>query len=189
MSIIKNLLGSLLQGVNVPGGNPLTQITEKLKAAATQSVGKEVKTFTFNSLPKNLQELKALPEATLQDPFATAALSLLALTAFESDRESSVAMLNFLMGPEPLNPSSLQQISDRFMDGKSYKVNSFFAGATPQNNYTPSIPYKIEVSSNPYSFENDGWATLWLTSGGADSPRPVKLRQKKSTAQWFLNEI
>ena len=189
MSIIKNLLGSLLQGVNVPGGNPLTQITEKLKAAATQSVGKEVKTFTFNSLPKNLQELKALPEATLQDPFATAALSLLALTAFESDRESSVEMLNFLMGPEPLNPSSLQQISDRFMDGKFYKVNSFFAGATPQNNYTPSIPYKIEVSSNPYSFENDGWATLWLTSGGADSPRPVKLRQKKSTAQWFLNEI
>ena len=98
-------------------------------------------------------------------------------------------MLNFLQGPEPLNPRSLQQISDRFMDGKFYKVNSFFSGATPQNNYTPSKPYTIVVSSNPYSFENEGWATLYLTSGGSDNPRPVKLRLKPSTSQWFLSEI
>jgi len=30
---------------------------------------------------------------------------------------------------------------------------------------------------------------MYVTSGGADSPRPIKLRKKPSTGQWFLNEI
>ena len=187
--MFKELLSQVLRNVGLGGNTSLSQIAEKLSSAAKQSAGKQERSFTFNSLPKNLQEMKALPEASLQDPYATAAMSLLALTSFESDRESSIEMLNFLQGPEPLNPRSLQQISDRFMDGKFYKVNSFFSGATPQNNYTPSKPYTIVVSSNPYSFENEGWATLYLTSGGSDNPRPVKLRLKPSTSQWFLSEI
>ena len=28
-----------------------------------------------------------------------------------------------------------------------------------------------------------------MTSGGADAPRPIKLRRKPSTNQWFVNEI
>ena len=32
------------------------------------------------------------------------------------------------------------QISDRFMDGKFYKVNALFEGAKPENNYTPEEP-------------------------------------------------
>lgn len=187
--MLKDLIGQVLRSVGISGENPLSQVTEKLKTAVKQGAGNQKKSFTFNHLPHSLEELKALPEATLQDPYATAALSVLALTSFESDREQSIAMLNFLLGPEPLNPHSLQQISDRFMDGKFYKVNSFFNGATPENNYTPSLPYTIEVSSNPYSFENDNWATMWMTSGGSDSPRPVKLRKKPSTGQWFLSEI
>ena len=30
---------------------------------------------------------------------------------------------------------------------------------------------------------------MWVKSGGADSPRQIKLRQKPSTGQWFLNDI
>ena len=154
----------------------------------TKALTNKTKTYTFTSLPQNLAELKALPEAALTDEYAVAALSLLALTRFEDNREESIAMLNFLKGPEPLTPMGIQQISDRFMDGKFYKVWSFFEGATPDNQYTPSRPYQIKVISNPYSF-SETWATLYLTSGGADSPRPVKLRKKPSTGQWFLSEI
>ncbi len=154
----------------------------------TKAVTNKTKTFTFTSLPQNLAELKALPEAALTDEYAVAALSLLALTRFEDDREESIAMLNFLKGPEPYTPMGIQQISDRFMDGKFYKVNSFFEGATPSNQYTPTRPYRIKVTSNPYSY-SDNWATLFLSSGGADSLRPVKLRKKPSTGQWFLVDI
>ena len=161
------------------------KIGEKVIKAVT---GKS-KTFTFETLPQTADELAGLPEAALTDVYAVAALSLLALTRFEANREESIAMLNFLKGPDPLTPMAIQQISDRFMDGKFYVVNSYFEGATPANNYTPSKPYKVKVSSTPYSFENENWATLYLHSGGADSPRPVKLRKKPSTGQWFIVEI
>lgn len=161
----------------------------KVSQTVSKAVSSKSKTYSFEALPQTVDELKALPEAALTDVYAVAALSLLALTKFEADRDASIAMLNFLKGPDPMTPMAIQQISDRFMDGKFYKVNSFFEGATPANNYTPSQPYKVKVSSTPYSFETENWAVLYLHSGGSDSPRPVKLRKKPSTGQWFLVEI
>ena len=46
----------------------------------------------------------------------------------------------------------------------------------------------MTVFSNPYSFQNEGWATLHLNSGGADSPRQIKLRLKPSESKWYLSE-
>ncbi|MBP5617913.1 MAG: hypothetical protein J6X61_02020, partial [Clostridia bacterium] len=42
---------------------------------------------------------------------------------------------------------------------------------------------------NPYSYPDANWATLQLRSAGADSQRPLKLRKKPSTGEWFLNEV
>ena len=153
-------------------------------------VSKEYKTFTFSALPANVEELKVLPESSLKDPFAVAALGVLALMPWEKDRETSLAMLEFLRGPGgPLSPMERQNIADRFMDGKFYKVRSFFDGATPENDYTPGIPYSVKVFSNKYSYPAEDRATLYLTSGGADSPRPVSLRKKPSTGQWFITQL
>jgi hypothetical protein len=150
------------------------------------------RTFTFNSLPQNLQELQALPEASLTDPYATAALTLAALTRYGTSTSDCIQMLNFLKGPEPLTGYQAQFIRER-LQGKTYKPYSFFHGATPQNNYTPSRPYKVTVKTNQYSFQTDGegheWCTVWVTSGGADNPREISLRKKGSTGQWFLNDI
>ena len=167
----------------------ISKVTQLVTGKITRAVTNKTKTYTFQTLPQTLEQFKALPEAALTDAYAVAALSVVALTRFEEDRDTSIAMLNFLKGPDPLNPMGIQQISDRFMDGKFYKVNSLFEGAVPGNNYTPSQPYQIKVTSNPYSFGSENRATLWLQSGGADSPRPVHLRMKPSTGQWFLVEI
>ncbi len=86
-------------------------------------------TYTFAKLPANLAELKELPEASLDSPFKTAALTVAALCSFEQNETA------------------------------------------------------------PYSFGTDNWATMYVMSGGADSPRTIKLRQKPSTGEWFLNEI
>ncbi|MBR3075401.1 MAG: hypothetical protein IKH11_06570 [Bacteroidales bacterium] len=161
---------------------------DKIKAAVP-GAGNKTKSFTFQAVPRSLAELQALPEAALTDVYATAALTVLALAGYEQDREASLAMLDWLKGPDSLSVAERQHIADRFMDGKYYKVRSFFDGATPANNYTPSTPLRIQVSSNPYSFDNENWATLYLSSGGADNPRPVRLRKKPSTGQWFLVEI
>lgn len=145
-------------------------------------------TFTFSKLPVNTEELKALPEASLDSPYKTAALSILALTIYEQDKDAAIEMLNFLKGPESVSEYEKQFIRDR-LRGKQYKVMSFFRGAVPENNYTPDTPYVISVSDNPNSFAEENWATLYVKSGGADSPRPIKLRKKPSTGQWFLNAI
>ena len=77
-------------------------------------------------------------------------------------------------------------IKDRFMDGKDYVPRSYFFGATPQNDYTPES-YRITVSENPYSYTNEGYAKLFIRSGGADSPREVLLRKAKD-GKWYLWE-
>ena len=180
----KNIFSSITRNL---GGGKLN--IGSLVNKAESKLQSKTHTFTFQALPTNLAGLQALPEASLTDPFATAALSLLALVPFQDNRAASIEMLNFLKGPDNCSPAELQQISDRFMDGKFYKVRSFFEGATPANGYTPSQPYRVKVSSTPYSFDNENWATLYLHSGGSDSPRPVKLRKKPSTGQWFVVEI
>ena len=144
--------------------------------------------FSFNEVPKSVAELKGLPEASLDSPFKTTALVMIALCNFEKDENATFEMLDFLKGPDSVSPFEKQFITER-LKGKYYKTFSFFNGATPDNGYTPVTPYTITVSENPYSFDEENWATLYVTSGGADAPRPIKLRRKPSTNQWFINDI
>ena len=154
----------------------------------TNPGGNRTEEFTFAALPTNLAELQALPEAALTSPFATAALSLAALACWGRSPDAAYEMLDFLKGPESLSPFEKQFIRDRLKD-KEYKVLSYFVGATPANGYTPAAPYRIRVSENPYSYPEENWATMFVTSGGADSPRQIRLRRKPSTGQWFLVEL
>jgi len=150
--------------------------------------GNQGKTITIQKLPTSVEELQALPEASLQDCYGTVALAIAVLCNYEADPAGTIAMLDVLRGPDPMSAYGKQFLRDR-LRGKAYKPRSFFKGATPENGYTPSQPYTITVTSNRYSFDEENWATLYVKSGGADSPRPVKLRKKPSTGQWFINDI
>ncbi len=184
---MKRILIILSAALLVAGCGLLGNLSSSGAGRALQSIA-GTKTFTFSSLPKNVEELQRLPEAKLKTPYETAALTVLALTRYEESPEDCIEMLNFLKGPEDVSTYEKQFIRERIKD-KGYKVMSFFKGTRPDNNYTPSKPYTVTISSNPYSFDNANWATLYLTSSGADNPRPVKLREKPSTGEWFLNEI
>lgn len=96
-------------------------------------------------------------------------------------------MVNFLRGPASLSPYEVQFISDR-LGGNEYIPFSYFEGTSPANGYQPNPPYNLTISSVPNSFDEENYATLYLQSSGADSPRPVKLRKKPSTGQWFLTD-
>lgn len=144
-------------------------------------------TFVFDRLPESADEMKSLPEASLDTPYKTAALTLCALCAYAAAPDIGRDMLNFLKGPQPLSPYEISFLNDRFRDGKHIPF-SYFEGAVPENNYTPDKPFTVKIFSNPYSFQNEGWATLHLKSGGADSPRQIKLRLKPSEGKWYLSE-
>jgi len=141
----------------------------------------------FPSLPISLSMLQALPEASLKEPYYAAALVIPALCLWPTNREEAIQMINFLKGPQPLSKFDLQFIADR-LRGNEYVPLSYFEGAKPENGYQPQSPHTVAVSTVPTSFATEGHAQLYLRSGGADSPRPVKLRRKPSTGQWFLTE-
>lgn len=155
--------------------------------SAENSVGSKKETFSFDALPESLSELQVLPEAALDSPFKTAALTVCALCAYSADKQIGIEMLNFLKGPRPLSNMEISFLDERFRDNKHYVPFSYFKGATPENDYTPSAPFTVEVESNPHSSANEGYMTLWLKSGGADGPRQITLRMK-GDGRWFLWE-
>lgn len=142
--------------------------------SAMQNLGNQKETFTFAALPESVDQMRALPEAAMDTPFKTAALTVCALCAFAADQAVGTELLNFLRGPRPLNGQDISFIKDRFRGGaRSYIIFSYFAGATPENNYTPTQPYTVTISSDPHSYDEENYARLYVACGGADSPRPV----------------
>ena len=146
--------------------------------------------ITLNSLPKTLDELKAMPQAALTVPEEVAALTVAALALYPENPAEAEKILDFLRGPRPLNGIDKQFIRDRFR-GKEYLMRSYLVGSTPENNYTPVQPYRVTVSENTYSRTQfvDGYLTLYVACSGAVSPRPLKLRNKPSTGQWFRHML
>ena len=169
-------------------------IFDKLKStaastvrSAVQSIGNKRESFTFSALPESLAQMQALPEAALDTPFKTAALTVCALCAYAADKQIGTEMLNWLRGPRPLNGQEISFLNDRFRGGRTYIPFSYFAGATPDNDYTPTRPYTITIESNHVSDAEAGYMKLFIPCGGADSPRPVKLRMR-GDGKWFLWE-
>lgn len=168
--------------------NKAQQQVQTAARSAAQNLASQKETFTFAALPESLDELRALPEAAMDTPFKTAALTVCALCAYAAAPEIGTEMLNFLRGPRPLNGQDISFLNDRFRRGaRSYIIFSYFAGATPDNNYTPTEPYTVTITSGPHAYDEPNYARLHIASGGADSPRIVKLR-KKADGQWCLWE-
>ncbi len=142
------------------------------------------KTFTFARLPESLAEMQSLPEAVLNDPFQTAALTVCALCVYAADKNIGAEMLNWLRGPRPLGNHDISFLNDRFRDGH-HVIFSYFEGAVPENDYTPAQPFKLTIEADPYADANDGYKKLHIRSGGADSAREIVLR-KKADGQWLL---
>lgn len=141
--------------------------------------------ITLQTLPAALAELEALPRTT---PEEVCAGFLCALKLFQTDRDAGVAAMDLLRGPRPMTPYDIQFLRDR-LRGKEYLPLAYFKGAAPENGYTPAKPYTLNVLPDPRPQDVEpGYLRVYLKTAGADSPRPMKLRQKGSTGEWFLWE-
>jgi len=169
-------------------GDAKTEVKKTAQAAGAAAAAK-TETVSAPSLPKNVAEMTAMSEFDRKDPYKVAFFTIAALCRFPESRDDCYAMINDLKGPEPITVRDKDFIRDRFMDGKDYVPRSYFVGATPANDYTPSTPYKVVIKEQSNSRENEGYIRLFAVSGGADSPRQITLRQKKSTGEWFLNQF
>lgn len=165
----------------------MRQVAGEMMEGADISLGNKQEIFTFSALPENLSQMQALPEARLETPFQTAALTVCALCVYAVEKQAGLEMLNWLRGPRPLNGQEISFLNDRFRGEKTYLPFSYFVGAVADNNYTPNQPFQIVIESNHTSDAEEGYKKLFIPCGGADSPRPIKLR-RKGDGRWFLWE-
>ena len=143
--------------------------------------------ITIQAIPSDLREFEALA-AEGRRPEELCALLLCALALFDRDKAAGTAALDRLRGPWPMTPYDTQFLRDR-LRGKPYLPLAYFEGAAPENGYRPPAPYVLTVLKGPRPQDMEpGYLRVYLHTAGADSPRPIKLRQKASTGQWFLWE-
>lgn len=144
--------------------------------------------ITIEHIPTNFEEFTALASSLRRTPQGICALLLCAVNLFDKDRDGGVQAMNLIRGVRPMTPYDIQFLRDR-LRGKRYLPLAYLTGATPQNGYTPSVPCVLEVLDDPRPQDvESGYLRFFLKTTGADAPRPVKLRQKASTGEWFLWE-
>lgn len=143
--------------------------------------------ISFEKIPLTLDELKAMPEASLKEPEFGAALFVAAMMNYKDNPDTAISMLEYLKGPAGVSVYEKQFIRDRLSDGKEYVVRSYFAGTSPENDYTPSVPYTVCPEKDAAS-EEGGRIRVFMRSSGADSPRMIRMRLKASTGEWFIEE-
>ncbi len=144
--------------------------------------------ITIKTIPESFQEFEELAKTVGNKPEGVCALFLCAVELFDKNKEEGTEAINMLRGPRPMAPYDTQFLCDR-LRGKAYLPLAYFEGATPKNGYAPNKPYVLDVQADlrPQDVE-EGYIRFFLKTAGADSPRPIKLRQKGSTGEWFLWE-
>lgn len=173
-------------GTEAPPESPKPAESIDVEEMLTIEEGSNGTTYIFSALPQNAEELKALWEHWDSAPEHTAAFCIAAFCRYPASREDSLAMIDLLRGPSPMNEADRQFIADRFRD-KDYVPRSYLAGAVPDNNYTPTEPFTLTITADAHSYDTENVARLYVQSGGADSPRPLSLRLAKD-GNWYLWE-
>ena len=134
-------------------------------------------TITYNKIETTLDELKNVDRT---NPYNVVGEFIRVISDYKDN--DFYNKIQFLQGDfQPMTEIMKQNIKDRMTQNDKYNFigKSYFKGSTPDNDYTPSNPYEIEVFENPYTDENEGYKKLFVRSGGADSERPITLRLAK----------
>lgn len=189
-NIIKNVGKDVAKQAKTDLNQKVRTSTQKLKKGVEDGISKGVtkammkkEDVTFQKLPQNLDELMVCEGSDLKSPFKTAAFMIAALNVYVNDKENGIKMIDYLNGPENVSTIAVQNYDFKLGD-IPYVVRSYFKGAKPENDYTPDVPYVVHVEENPYSYQNEGYCTLYVDCGGADSARQIFMRKKGD--QWFI---
>lgn len=179
---VEQIIGGIGRSPAYSGSYNANRAVDSVVNQAVEKAVKRMdeKRIVFNELPQSAAEVR--PDTNAQQ---VAAYAVAALARYESSPEEAIAMLDALLGPRPVDGIGKQFLQDRFR-GKPYLMRSYFKGAKPENNYQPTLPYTVVVQTNAYTYQEKDYARFMIVCGGADAPRPLTLRKKASTGEWFL---
>ena len=156
-------------------------------------------TYTFNALPRNIEELKTLEvndREYFKSPHFVTALFICCLNRLPYNSTDTWEMINYLrthtatVGEDnimKISKDNTQNVVQNLLEDDTHgfpSVNglrSYFAGSSPDNKYTPTTPYQVTiVEKSDVYVTKDGnlYARLYVESSGYDNPvGPLKLRK------------
>lgn len=179
---------------------PIKFITVSTEGFSRELDGKRYITYSFNALPRNIEELKTLEvnnREYFSSPHFVTALFICCLNRMTDNSADAWNMINYLRThTATVGENNILKVSNVVMqdvvqnllekDTNGYPVSnglrSYFEGSSPDNQYTPTAPpYKVTIveQSDIYTTE-DGvlCAKLYAVSSGDDNlVGPLKLRE------------
>jgi hypothetical protein len=147
-------------------------------------------TITVPKMPETIEEFVAFRDEVASTPEGGAAVMVVAMIAYTENEELGRQCLtvaadrgrlqegmNGYKGWQLLNPE-LQRLKGRIL-GKGHIPRSYVQGTGPESGYAlPDGPLEILVSTNPHSGDmSTGSYKVFVSSTGADSPRPIALKR------------
>ncbi len=144
-------------------------------------------TVKFETLPNNITEFSVLANNGLTKPENTCALFICAVNMLANNLNEGLNAINLLKGPQPLSTFDKSWFKDRISD-KPHLAMAYFNGSTPENSYTPALPYSITFMQDPRPQDCEaGYMRLQIKTPAFDSPRYMKLRQKGEN--WYIWDV
>ncbi len=190
---------------------PVETITvQATEGTSSQYAGKKTITYTFNALPRNIEELQTLEvnnREYFKSPHFVTALFICCLNRIAYNSADAWEMINYLRthtatigenGIQKVSNVDMQNIVSSNLVGKDTNghpvvngLRSYFAGSSPNNFYTPTTPYQVtvvEAGSETYRTEGGiEYCYLYVESSGADSAQgPLQLR-KTNNHGWLIH--
>ena len=178
---------------------PIKTITVSSSREPSEVEGVKKITYTFNALPRNIEELKTLEvndREYFKSPHFVTALFICCLNRLPDNSTDTWEMINYLrthtatVGEDnimKISKDNTQNVVQNLLEDDTHgfpSVNglrSYFAGSSPDNKYTPTTPYQVTiVEKSDIYVTKDGnlYAKLYVESSGYDDPvGPLKLRK------------
>ena len=107
-------------------------------------------TYTFSTIPTNVEELKQYNISGDDGRYKVLALYIMSLRTWKPENQTDCEeMIGYLCNRQ-LSVYEKQRLAEQMKKSKQYLYlgNAFLNGSTPANNYTPSQPYSITLTQD-----------------------------------------
>jgi len=157
----------------------------------------------IKSTPTNVEEFIALRNKIATTPEGGASMFAIAMIIYGKNREEGMKCFTaILINSHNMLRDSKSKFSYKnkepiqaakylinMLNDKPYISRSYIVGTSPENRYKlPALPYTIWTNRNKYSVQRNGAIKIYVTSSGADSPRPIALIEN-NRGLWKVSEF
>ena len=157
-------------------------------------------TYTFSTIPTNVEELKQYNISGDDGRYKVLALYIMSLRTWKPENQTDCEeMIGYLCNKQ-LSVYEKQRLAEQMKKSKQYLYlgNAFLNGSTPANNYTPSQPYsitltqdsvvdedKVYIPANP-SIPSPDQYRAFIYCKASDSGKWIDVYKSSKDGNWYM---